>query len=409
MADRPFKRVGVATLFLIFAGSFAAGAPASAQSPSDTLAYNMKVLGSSPKDFNALVGAGRAALALGDAQAAAGFFGRAEEVWPSSALPQAGMGAALAQDGDGRGALQYFARAVQRGATAQMIGADRGLAYDLTGQHTLAQADYRAALMGSDRDEARRRLALSLAITGNKAEAISTLGPLVARGDAGGARCRALVLALSGDSAGARQVLDAVMPGSSTRMAYFFARLPSLRSDQKAAAVNLGIFPAEGTQVASAGAVSSYTSPTAPAVAEDRMGAIAQWLSASNAPPVAAPQPAPTQVASVSIPRPGFQAATRRPVAVADMKHRYWVQLASGQNEGALPGQFTRIKSRAPDMMDGLKPYVASEPNKVRLLVGPFASSDDARDFADGLESARVNAFSWTSDPGQLIRKLPTE
>ena len=408
MADRPFKRVGVATLFLILAGTVAAGAPARAESPSDTLAYNMKVLGTSPKDFNALIGAGRAALALGDAQAAAGFFGRAEEVWPASALPQAGMGAALAQDGDGRGALQYFARAVQRGATPSMIGADRGLAYDLTGQHNLAQADYRAALSGSDRDEARRRLALSLAITGNKAEAISTLGPLVARGDAGGARCRALVLALSGDSAGARQVIDAAMPGSSSRMAYFFSRLPSLRSDQKAAAVNLGIFPAEGTRVASAGSVSSYSTPTAPQVAEDRIGSIAQWLSTANAPPAAAPQSGPTQIASVSIPRPGFQSA-RPAAAVVDTKHRYWVQLASGQNAAALPGQFNRIKSRAPDMMEGLKPYVAQEPNKVRLLVGPFANSSDASDFADGLESARVNAFSWTSDPGQLIRKLPTE
>jgi hypothetical protein len=94
---------------------------------------------------------------------------------------------------------------------------------------------------------------------------------------------------------------------------------------------------------------------------------------------------------------------------VVDTKHRYWVQLASGQNAAALPGQFNRIKSRAPDMMEGLKPYVAQEPNKVRLLVGPFANSTDASDFADGLESARVNAFSWTSDPGQLIRKLPTE
>ena len=94
---------------------------------------------------------------------------------------------------------------------------------------------------------------------------------------------------------------------------------------------------------------------------------------------------------------------------MVDTKHRYWVQLASGQNPGALPSQFNRIKMRAPDMMDGLKPYLAQEPDRVRLLVGPFANSDDARDFAEGLESARVNAFSWTSDPGQLIRKLPTE
>ena len=61
------------------------------------------------------------------------------------------MGAALALEGDGSGALQYFARATQRGATQSMIGADRGLAYDLVGQHSQAQADYRAALSGTRR------------------------------------------------------------------------------------------------------------------------------------------------------------------------------------------------------------------------------------------------------------------
>jgi hypothetical protein len=85
------------------------------------------------------------------------------------------------------------------------------------------------------------------------------------------------------------------------------------------------------------------------------------------------------------------------------------VQLASGQNAGALPSQFDRIKSRAGELMEGLKPYVAQEPDKVRLLIGPFANSADARDFAEGLGSERISAFSWTSDPGQLIRKLPTE
>ena len=138
------------------------------------------------------------------------------------------------------------------------------------------------------------------------------------------------------------------------------------------------------------------------------MGSIAQWLSTSNAPPAVSTQPAPTQVASVSIPRPAFRAA-RPAAAVVDTKHRYWVQLASGQNAGALPSQFDRIKSRAGELMEGLKPYVAQEPDKVRLLIGPFANSADARDFAEGLGSERISAFSWTSDPGQLIRKLPTE
>jgi Flp pilus assembly protein TadD len=258
MATHSARRIRVAALILTCVGLAIAASsmPVSAQSassawaqretPTAALARHIRVLARSPKDFLALIGAGKAALALGDTQAAAGFFGRADEVFPSSPLPQAGIGATMATDGDPYGALRHFARAEQLGANGAMIGADRGLAYDLIGRHSEAQADYRAALYGADADEARRRLALSLAITGDKAGAIEVLGPLVGRGDSGAARCRALVLALSGDLDGARRSLDAAMPGSSAQMAPFLAKLPSLRSDQKAAAVNLGIFPVSG-------------------------------------------------------------------------------------------------------------------------------------------------------------------
>jgi hypothetical protein len=240
------------------------------------------------------------------------------------------MGAALAIEGDGAAALQYFARATQRGATQAMIGADRGLAYDLVGQHSQAQADYRAALSGRDGDEARRRLALSLAISGQKAEALTLLSPLMARGDAAGARTRAFVLALTGDANGAKSAIDAAMPGSSSNMAYFFRKLPALRSNQKAAAVNLGIFPHSlDTQVATRSPVTitpvkiiqRNPPPTQPD--EDRIGSIEQWLSqathagsaapASEPAPEAAPQPAPQQMASVSLPAIATQRTPRRP------------------------------------------------------------------------------------------------
>src|SRR4051794_34629594 len=68
-----------------------------AESPADALTRNVKILGEDPKNFQALIAAGRAALAMGDTQAAVGFFGRADEVWSTSPLPQAGMGAAMAQ------------------------------------------------------------------------------------------------------------------------------------------------------------------------------------------------------------------------------------------------------------------------------------------------------------------------
>src|SRR5262249_18619108 len=63
------------------------------ETSSAALARHVRTLASDPKDFGALIGAGRAALDLGDTQAAAGFYARADDVNPRSPLPQAGMGA----------------------------------------------------------------------------------------------------------------------------------------------------------------------------------------------------------------------------------------------------------------------------------------------------------------------------
>ena len=428
-SSKPTRRLRVATLFLGFAGIVVAAAAAEAQpaptawaqheTPAAALARHIRVLARSPKDFLALIGAGKAALALGDSQAAVGFFGRAEEVYPSSALPQAGLGAAMVSDGDAQGALPYFTRAQQLGASATIIGADRGLAYDLLGRHSEAQKDYRAALSGTDADEARRRLALSLAITGDKPGALSMLSPLMARRDPGAARCRALVLALTGDLQGARRSLDAAMPGSSGSMSPFLAKLPSLRSDQKAAAVNLGIFPDSGQpSYASAArpiAPPAYTRPPSRAVAptahgttvtgamptsSDRLASIEELLRA----PVARPAPErPVKVASIT-PRP-----RTRTTVVATNRPRVWIQLASGPNANALPDQFRRIRSKSRDLFEGMSGYVAQSPDRSRLLIGPFKSVSDANIIVDDLESVRIDAFSWTSPPGQTIRKLSTE
>src|SRR3954464_15283058 len=135
-----------------------------AESPAAALARYVRTLASDPKDFTALIGAGKSALELGDTQAAAGFFARADEVNSRSPLPQAGMGAVSVANGEAAAAMPYFTRALQLGAAPSQIGCARGLAYDLMGQQKLAQADYRAALGGTDATEARRRLALSLAI-----------------------------------------------------------------------------------------------------------------------------------------------------------------------------------------------------------------------------------------------------
>src|SRR3954471_9261915 len=212
------------------------------ESPTAALARYVRTLASEPKDFETLIGAGRAALALGDTQAAAGFFARADDVNPRSPLPQAGMGAVAVANGEPQAALPYFKRAQQLGMPVSGFACDRGLAYDLMGQQAQAQSDYRLALGGADADEARRRLALSLAVGGDRNGALQALAPLSSKGDATVTRVRAFVLALTGDTGAAMSMINAAMPSNSASIAPFMQRLASLKPGQKAAAVNLGIF-----------------------------------------------------------------------------------------------------------------------------------------------------------------------
>ena len=410
----------LALLLAVAAPLTALEAPAAAQgsyspydeSPATALARYVRTLAASPKDFGALVGAGRAALELGDAQAAAGFFARADEVNPRSPLPQAGMGAVSVANGEPLAALPYFERARQLGAPVATFGCDRGLAFDLLGRQAEAQADYRAALGGRDSDETRRRLAMSLAISGDKAAALDALAPLTAKNDAGAARARAFVLALTGDSAGAMRAIDGAMPGSWASVSPFLSRLPALKPGEKAAAVNLGIFPDPGqSMLASAGPPSSAILPpttsstvslVANAVPSDRLAGVDALLAA---PPPAAPS-APVDLASIATrPVPPPAAA---PMSRAQAK-KIWLQLASGNNPDALPGQFKRIKSKSRELFDGIRGYVAKSPDRARLVIGPFRSASDAETFAEDLETLDVNSFRWSNSESDTIVPLGTE
>ena len=74
--------------------------------------------------------------------------------------------------------------------------------------------------------------------------------------------CRAFVLALTGDSNGAMLAISAAMPGSWARVSPFLQKLPALAPAQKAAAVNLGVFPDAGdTAYAYNAPVQGYAAP----------------------------------------------------------------------------------------------------------------------------------------------------
>lgn len=380
------------------------------ETASTALGRYVRTLADDPKHFDSLIGAGRAAIALGDPHAAGGFFARADEVNPRSPLPQAGMGAVAVLNGEPHAALPYFNRAQQLGAPVSSFALDRGLAYDLLGRQAEAQADYRIAMAGRDGDEARRRLALSLAISGNRAEALQLLGPLMAKGDAAAARSRAFVMALTGDPGGARIAIDAAMPGNWASVEPFIRRIATLRPGDKAAAVNLGIFP-EGENSGFAVATAPSALPAAPFSGGDRLASVEQMFgpqspaAAQAVPRAVAPPPAPTVRYAVATPakKPPVQAAS------ASTQKKLWLQLASGSNADALPDQFRRLKSRHRDLFDGVSGYVAKSGDKARLVIGPFRGRADAEIFAEDLGSIGVDAFSWTNSPSDRIVPLGTE
>jgi Flp pilus assembly protein TadD len=429
---RGFGSFSVFGVLLACAGTVGvslAAAPAAAQgsySPYNetaaaALARYVRTLAQSPRDFDALIGAGRAALELGDAQTAGGFFARADEVDPRSPLPQEGMGAVQVAIGDARAAMPYFTRAQQLGATQAMLGCARGLAYDLLGQQANAQADYRAALSGPDAEEARRRLALSLAISGDKAGAIAALAPLSASGAAVVARVRGFVLALTGDPNAAISAINTAMPGSSSSVAPFLQRLASLPAGQKAAAVNLGIFPDSG-QPAYAYSAPSAPAPTTAAVSRsvttDRLAGIDALLGVGSQPPVqqarvtvqpAAPQPAlQQQVAPLRPVQAAYSAPAPTPASVQRTAKSFqdgkiWLELGSGQNATALARRFDRLKSDHEELFKGIPAYVAQGSDRARLVIGPFRGSSDASILSDDLRTVGIEAIRWSNSDSDRI------
>lgn len=229
---------------------FASGVPAAAQpvvqpipsADSRTLNAALARVAANPRDSGALVDAGNAALAMNDVQAAIGFFSRAEEIAPGNVRAKAGLAGAYVRGEDPYTAITLFNEAERLGSLPSTLLVDRGLAYDLVGDNATAQRYYREA--GSNNDEALRRLALSLAISGDKRGSEAALSPLMTRQDKSAWRTRAFSLAILGEEAQAVQIANATMPATlAAAIAPYLRYMRQLTRAQQAAAANLGHFP----------------------------------------------------------------------------------------------------------------------------------------------------------------------
>ncbi len=292
--------------------------------PAELLARALRTLAAEPNNLSALTAAGRNALVLGDTNAAVGFFGRAQEIAPRDGRVKAGLGSALVQMEKPQDALRLFGDASRLGVPDVEFAADRGLAYDLTGDPRRAQRDYALALGAHpDDDTTRRRLALSQGISGDKTAALATLDPLVRKRDIAAWRAQTFILAMNGDTKGANDITRVMLPQQSAMMQPFLVRLAGLSAADKARAVHFGEMPAAGhnytpTELANIGTPPTY----APAPHSDLAPMTSSTTSVSGVTQLAQAPVAPTLSSEAGLPSPAAAGHYDLPHVAADRAAR---------------------------------------------------------------------------------------
>lgn len=241
-------------------------------SSTEDLNSNLARLASNPRDVNALIGAGEAALDMDDARAAAGFFARADTLQPNNGKVKAGLGRVMLKNQNPAEALRLFDQATRMGYAEASLLSDRGLAKDMTGDQAGAQRDYQTALQRKPDDvELTHRYAASLGISGQVDAAERVLKPLLYKSDRAAWRYRAFILAMNNRQADARKIAEQTMPAQlASAIIPYMQKMPYLTAAQKAAAVHFGHFPARvGTTIAA-------ITPTPPAFVPAEAGAAAR-------------------------------------------------------------------------------------------------------------------------------------
>ncbi len=161
-----------------------------------------------PRNARHLIGLGTTLARLGQFEEAAETFDRATKLAPDNVDARHGYGNALIALDRPSAALSQFEAALGLREEVRSLNGI-GIAHDMLGDHTAAQAHYRTALVLEPANlTVRNNLALSLAVTGKFAEAIAIMRRAITDPRAG-ARHRlnlALVYGLAGHSAAAAEI-----------------------------------------------------------------------------------------------------------------------------------------------------------------------------------------------------------
>jgi len=456
------------TLFVSVAlGSAAIATPVAAQEvvqplppqAAEDLSVALGRLANDADDVDAMLDAGEAALELGDIDAAIGFFGRAKQKSPNSSRVALGLARAYTATRRPLDALRYFAEAERAGVAQARMAADRGLAYDLVGDSTTAQALYEIAIANGGNPEVVRQLALSQAISGDREGFEKTLLPLLEQRDNAAFRTRAFGLAILGDTENAVKIArDMMAPNMAARIEPYLRYMTKLTPAQQAAAGNLGVFPS-----------SNMVGRDTPDIARAKVPppqlmprATIHGTAARELPPVAMadrqlapagtpmgpqvrtpPPPAPVVVARQAVqtaePEPSvaeafanFGATPSRPSRNAGavditkitvpretkappppppppppkVPARSWVQVATGKDRDALKFDWRRISRKADGALADKGPFVTRWGQANRLLAGPYPSAKAAKDMVAELKAMGIDSFTFHSAEGETIDAL---
>ncbi len=101
-------------------------------------------------------------------------------------------------------------------------------------------------------------------------------------------------------------------------------------------------------------------------------------------------------------------AAEEKRIARANPE-RIWVQVSTGATEGDLPKAWKGVKAKAPAVVGSRGGWTTPWKATNRVLAGPFKTDAEARTFVNQLAKEGVSTFSFTSEPGQVITKLPAK
>ncbi len=401
-------------------------------------------LARSPSSVAAMLEAGDASLDVGDLDAAIGFYGRAAEVDPSDARIKLGLARVYLRSGRPVEAMPLLEEAQRAGAPQRDILGERALAYDLLGDQASAQEAYTNAIrLAPQDDEARRRLGISQAISGDADGFQHTLSPLIEARDIAGYRARAFGLAILGEQERAEGIVNSVMPPDiAARINPYLAYMPRLTPAQQAAAANLGIFPRAAdigredpriARFASAAASDSKLEPAGeplgtPTSAPEldtraprgESSSLPQVVTRETGQPPAsvadafadlgeADLPAgqrtadAVDLAAIEVPR---EAAPEPEPAEPAHPRRIWVQLATGSDVEALSFDWRRFSRRAPELLGDFEPHVTPWGQANRLLAGPLENAAAARRLVNELANKGIETFTFTSPEGTEIKEL---